>query len=94
MVGFVLAVGQTAGMDRALLVAAAAAYLFGVQLPTLRINVPLNNELQGLQVQRADRTGWRTARERFEARWNRWNRIRTFLATLTVAMLIVVSMRL
>jgi uncharacterized membrane protein len=38
------------GFDRTLLVAAAAIYLLGVQLPTVTINIPLNNALQKLDA--------------------------------------------
>jgi hypothetical protein len=34
------------------------------------------------------------ARERFEARWNRSNRIRTAIAVVTMLLLLVVLMRL
>ena len=89
-----LGVGQLGGPDRVLLVLAAAVYLLGVQLPTFVVNVPLNNELQALQVDGADESTWRSARERFEPRWNRWNAVRTALAVLSSASLAVLLLRL
>lgn len=87
--GLALGLGQLADMERVLLVTAGGLYLFGVQLPTIRINIPLNNELQALQAVHADEAALRSARKRFEGRWNRWNAIRTALAILTAAILVV-----
>ena len=85
----VLGLGQVAGPEKGLLALATGLYLLGVQLPTITINVPLNNELQALDVAGADEETLRNARRRFEARWNRWNRIRTALAVLTSLVLLV-----
>jgi uncharacterized membrane protein len=88
-----LGVGQVTGPERTLLVLAGGVYLFGVQLPTLVINIPLNNELQALDIEGADEAALRAARERFEPPWNRWNAIRTALAVLASAMLVVFLIR-
>jgi hypothetical protein len=45
------------------------AYIFGVQLPTFRVNVPLNNALQALEVDAMDDDSMTSARINFEARW-------------------------
>ncbi len=90
----VLGLGRLAGPDRALLLAALAVYLVGVQLPTLAINVPLNNRLQTLDLAVMEEDSLAEARAAFEPRWNRWNLIRTLLATLTAALLIVLVLRL
>jgi uncharacterized membrane protein len=76
-----------------LLFCATFVYMFGVQLPTLAINVPLNNALQMLEVDAVDKAAHRAARNAFEARWNRSNAIRTILAGLTSAQLIVLLCR-
>ena len=73
-----------------LLVLAGGAYLLGVQLPTLLINIPLNKELQAMDITSADDETYRSARQGFESRWNRSNRIRTALAAVTTALLLVV----
>ncbi|MGD8496333.1 MAG: DUF1772 domain-containing protein [Gemmatimonadales bacterium] len=86
----VLGVGELQGADLALLVAAGAVYLLGVQLPTFIRNVPLNNQLQAFDAEGSDDAACRAARERFEPPWNRWNRWRTGLAILSTAMLLVV----
>ncbi len=85
---------QVTGTEQMLLVAAAAVYLLGVQLPTVVVNVPLNNQVQALDVTELDEQTLAAAREDFEAPWTRWNTIRTVLACLAVAMLIVLALRL
>ncbi|MEN8144812.1 MAG: DUF1772 domain-containing protein [Gemmatimonadota bacterium] len=85
-----LGLGKFAGQQQLLLIVAGCAYFFGVQLPTIAVNIPLNNEIQALDVDGADETAWRSARERFEQRWNRWNTFRTVLAVLSAGTLSVV----
>ena len=68
-----------AGVDRALVIAAALVWALGVQLPTFRVNIPLNNRVQRSQIARAE----------FEPRWNRWNAIRTALAVLATVLLLL-----
>jgi uncharacterized membrane protein len=59
----------------------AALVLYAVQLViTIRINVPLNDAL--LAAGAVDGiTDLGAVRERFEARWLRWNHVRTLLST-------------
>lgn len=85
---------QQDGLTRGLLIAAAALYLFGVQVPTARVNIPLNNEIQRIEVAATGAVEQKQARERFEARWNRSNRIRTAFAVGTMLLMLVVLMRL
>lgn len=94
VVGLGLGLGQVVGFDRMLLVLATGIYLLGVQLPTFIVNVPLNNELQAMDVDVANESACRSARNRFESRWNRWNTIRTALAALTSALLILFLIRI
>jgi len=77
---------------RWLLIFTTLAYLLGVQLPTFTINIPLNNRLQSLNVDAMDESAQKV-RETFEARWNRWNAIRTVLSSLVSALLIVLVYR-
>ena len=90
----VIGLGRLAGLDRGLLLAAVAVYLAGVQLPTLAINVPLNNRLQTLDLETMSDDTVAAARGDFEPRWNRWNQIRTVFAALTSVLLIVLVWRL
>ena len=94
LVAAVMGFGRLAGVERTLLLAAVVVYLFGVQLPTLTINVPLNNQLQTSDIRAMDNDALAKARAEFEPRWNRWNRIRTALAVLTSLLLIVLALRL
>ncbi len=59
----------------------AGAVLYAAQLAvTGRINVPLNNALDA-----AGSTDPQGARAAFEVRWVRWNHIRSWLCTLSLA---------
>ncbi len=90
----VLGIGQLDGAERLLIIFAALAYLLGVQLPTVTINIPLNNQLQTLDVDAMDETTQKAARKDFEPRWNLWNSIRAAFASLTSALLVVLLFRL
>lgn len=78
------------GMARVAVLLSALVYFLGVQLPTFRINVPLNNWLQTLDVESMDERALGAARSNFEDRWNRWNVIRTILAILVSVSLMAV----
>lgn len=84
-----LGFGQLMGVGRVLLVFSALAYLLGVQLPTVAINVPLNNKLQTVNADAMHATMHQSARQEFEPRWNRWNVIRAVIASLASIQLIV-----
>jgi len=90
----VLGFGQLDEVGRLLIIFAALAYLFGVQLTTFTINVPLNNKLQALDVDAVSETAHESARRDFEPRWNRWNSSRTVFASLVSALLMVLLFRL
>jgi uncharacterized membrane protein len=81
------------GVDRLLSIVAALVYLLGVQLPTITINIPLNNRLQRLDPDSTDEPTRRRAREEFEPRWTRWNAVRTAGASLTAIVLMVLLVR-
>ncbi len=90
----VLGFGQVDGAHRLFMIIATLAYLLGVQLPTVTINIPLNNKLQALNVDAENATTIEAARDDFEPRWNRWNAIRTAVAILVSALLLVLLFRL
>jgi len=89
-----LARGPLDSTGRLLNIVATLAYLLGVQLPTAAINVPLNNELQSLNVDAVNENTQQTARGTFEPRWNRWNAIRTAVASLVSAPLLILLFKL
>ena len=72
-----------------LLIGAASVYLIGVQLPTFRFNIPLNNELQNLDIEDLEETQAKTSRTKFETSWNRWNKIRTINGIVAVSMFLL-----
>ncbi|MEM9274306.1 MAG: DUF1772 domain-containing protein [Cyanobacteria bacterium P01_F01_bin.143] len=90
----VLGVGQLDGVERLLIIFVTAIYFLGVQLPTFTFNVPLNNKLQTLETDIMNLAKQKAARQEFEPRWNLWNSIRTPLACLTSALLMILVFRL
>ncbi len=90
----VLGVGQLEGVERLLMISAALVYILGVQLPTIIVNIPLNNKLQALDVDVMNERGQKAARNDFEPRWNRWNSIRAAFASLASALLLFLLFRL
>ena len=89
VVGF----GQLEGLAQGLLVAATVLYILGVQLPTVRGNVPLNNELQTLEIMTLSETELAKARQSFEPAWNRINLFRTIICLGVAILLILVVVR-
>lgn len=82
------------GVERVLVLAVGVLWLGGVQLPTMAVNVPLNGRVQALEVDALDAGALREARAAFAPRWNRWNRVRTVLAGLTVVGMLLLLTRL
>ena len=89
-----LGFGQLDGAQRLLLISAPLVYILGVQLSTFTINVPLNNQLQALNVDAMDEAALKIARMDFEPGWNRWNLIRTPFAGLASVLLMILLFRL
>ena len=81
------------GIDLWLLIAALLIYLPGVQVATAAVNVPLNNHLQAQDLEQLDADEITQAATDFAPRWILWNAIRTWLATLTSLLLLVVLLR-
>ena len=94
LISAVLGIWQLSGVERLLIIVAGAVYIFGVQLPTFTINVPLNNKLQTLEVDAMNDVARKSARADFEPRWVQWNSIRTVLATLASVLLMILLFRL
>lgn len=90
IVGF----GRLEGQELGLLVAAAVISMVGVQVPTAVINIPLNNGLQKVDNDEAGEEELTAERQRFESRWNRWNKIRAASSAGTTALLLVVLLQL
>jgi len=87
LLAVVLGFGQIDLAGKSILLTAAGLYLFGVQLPTGMIHVPLNNQLQTVDVGKMSASAQAEARLHFEPRWTRWNRIRTAVSILVTTLL-------
>lgn len=90
----VLGFAQTDAFDRTLLTAAAVVYLGGVQLPTVLINLPLNNRLKHLATAELSASEAAAVRRNFEARWNASNLARTAFACVASLLLLNLLLRL
>ncbi|MDH3250008.1 MAG: DUF1772 domain-containing protein [Acidimicrobiia bacterium] len=92
LIAVVLAATRFSGSVRTLALAAAVVYLIGVQISTFVNNIPLNNQLQALELDSMDTEDLAAARALLELPWNRWNRLRTMMACLSsVGFLVAVA---
>jgi uncharacterized membrane protein len=89
----VLGLWALSGADRLLVIVAALVYILCVQLPTVTINIPLNNELKKLDPGTMTETTRKRARDDFEPRWNRWNIARTVCASVVSLLLMLLLIR-
>ena len=89
----VLGFWRLAGLDRILLIIAGAIYILGVHVPTVTINVPINNRLQSQDLDAASENELRALAKTYETRWLRWNAIRTIIATVTTMLFLVLLNR-
>lgn len=85
----ILGIWLLEGFDLGLLKLACTIYLLGVHLPTSTINIPLNNQLQSLDLDTTEHAELQVIAELFASQWLRWNTIRTVFATLTTIILLV-----
>ena len=93
IITLILGIMNLSGTQIYLLVFASILYLFGVQLPTFRFNIPLNNSIQHLDIESLEESEATLSRVDFEIPWNRWNKIRTVNAILAVSMLLLLLIR-
>lgn len=89
-----LGIWRLEGLDLGLLTFVCVIYLLGLHLPTIAINIPLNNRLQSLDIDAASESELQSIAELFESRWSRWNTIRTVVATLATVLLLILLIRL
>ena len=73
-----------------LIILVGAAYLLGVQGITVAIHIPLNNHIQKLNIEELNDKTLAYERKNFEAKWNFFNKIRTFVAISTSSLLLLV----
>ena len=64
-------------------------YIIGVQGITMLVHLPLNNSLQGVDIDELDLESLQQLRNEFETCWNYFNNIRTSIAcTVSIALMI------
>lgn len=88
LLALLLGFSELERVGRTLIVSAVSLFVFGVQLPTAVVNIPLNNGLQALDLKQMDDGKVHEARWMFEQQWNRWNIRRTVAACAAAAVLI------
>ena len=77
-----------------LIVLVALIYLFGVQGITILIHLPLNNQIQKLNLEKLKDENLRNERLNFENKWNFFNNIRTtiaFFVSLTLLIFLTIT---
>ena len=80
-------------VETALVIVTGFVYLLGVQGLTVFVHLPLNKQIQGVNVADMDAGPLRERRMLFEARWIRFNRIRTLIAlVVSVSFMIALSL--
>jgi uncharacterized membrane protein len=89
IITFILSFQEIEGFKFTLMILSLLINLLGVHIPTMIINIPLNNRLQSFDIYTENEKSCNTARENFELQWNRWNVIRTIFSCLTSILLII-----
>lgn len=72
-----------------ILVASSALYLIGTIGVTAAGNVPLNNELELLNLKTMDADAWKSFRAYYESKWNRYHLLRTLASTASFILLVL-----
>lgn len=90
----ILGIKQLEGTNLLLVIIASVLYLLGVQLSTIINNIPLNNKLQTINIDKISDKETEIARENFEGPWNRWNVFRTIISILVTTLLLIVMLQI
>ena len=69
-------------------------YLIGVQGLTISIHIPLNNNIQKIDVDNDDELKLNEVRTEFEIKWNYYNRIRTVVAFTVTTLLMLILLNI
>ena len=91
---FAVSFWTLSGIELLAVCVATFLYLFGVQLPTLSINVPLNNKLQSLNLDELSQSDLNAARNEFETTWVIWNIRRTWVSVVVALTLIALCIQI
>ena len=76
----VLSVVHLDGNEHWVIILFGILYIIGVQGITMLVHLPLNNSLQGADINELDVESLQQLRSEFETRWNYFNNIRTSIA--------------
>jgi uncharacterized membrane protein len=69
-------------------------YLIGVQGLTISIHIPLNNNIQKIDVDKEGELKLNEVRKEFEIKWNYYNRIRTVVAFTVTTLLMLILLNI
>ena len=89
-----LGLWQLEGLDRVLLILACTVYIAGLHVPTVAINIPINNALQAADLDTLSESEIGEMATLLETRWMRWNTIRTWIAIGTTILLLSLLIRI
>ena len=85
----VLSVVHPNGNEHWVIILFGTLYIIGVQGITMFVHLPLNNSLQGVDINELDLEYLQQLRSEFETRWNYFNNIRTSIAcAVSIALMI------
>ena len=85
----VLSVVHRNGNEHWVIILFGTLYIIGVQGITMFVHLPLNNSLQGLDINELDLEYLKQLHSEFETRWNYFNNIRTSIAcTVSIGLMI------
>ena len=95
LLGAILVSIFSVGLSEAwLIIFIGVIYLVGVQGITIFIHLPLNKHIQTLKIEELSEQGLSEERVKFEARWNFYNNVRTFVSFLvSLSLLIFLNLR-
>ena len=71
-----------------LLLASTLIYLFGVFMVTINGNIPINELLENIDLQKITETELSSLRENIEPKWNNFNLIRTISSFISFSLLV------
>ena len=90
----ILSLWQLDGANRLLAIVLSTIYILGVHIPTIAVNIPLNNRLQSLDLNSMNQASLSTTRQEFESRWTYWNSVRTIVATAVSIGLVLLALKI
>ena len=85
----VMSIVHLNGNEHWVIILFGTLYIIGVQGITMLVHLPLNNSLQGVDINELELESLKQLRSEFETRWNYFNNIRTSIAcAVSIALMI------